>query len=108
MGKVGRDMHGCGVKTVIITCGAKGSYISSGGNTVSIPAAKVTVVDTTGTGDSYLGGFLYKYIKVGLPETLSKEQLTEFGTFAGRVSSYCVGRRGAIPAMPSLADVRIN
>lgn len=101
-------LHRIGINIVIITCGSKGAYISCNNSCVELSSEKAKVVDTTGAGDSFLGGFLYRYVKEGLPKVLTESQLCEFGTFAGKVAAYCIERRGAIPAMPSLTDISIK
>ena len=48
------------VEALIVTLGADGSVIHSGGETYAIPAAKCTaVLDPTGCGDAYRAGILY-------------------------------------------------
>ena len=48
------------VKAFIVTQGAEGSVIYSGGKTLPIPNAKPhAVVDPTGCGDAYRAGLLY-------------------------------------------------
>ncbi len=49
------------VKIVAMTVGARGSVIISGDSRYEVPAVSTNVVDTTGAGDSYAGGFLYGY-----------------------------------------------
>jgi len=48
------------VEALIVTLGADGSVLHSGGETYNIPAAKCTaVLDPTGCGDAYRAGILY-------------------------------------------------
>ena len=48
------------VKALIVTRGAEGSWIFSGGNRLEIPTAPVSkAVDPTGCGDAYRAGLLY-------------------------------------------------
>ena len=48
------------VEALIITKGAEGSLIYTGGKRLNIPAARAAaVVDPTGCGDAYRGGLLY-------------------------------------------------
>jgi len=55
-----RELLDAGVKTVVIKCGAKGCYIRTREGELWSPAQEnVTCVDTTGAGDSFVGGFLY-------------------------------------------------
>ena len=98
-------LHAKGIKIVIVTLGSKGAFISCSGASVTLPPEDAKVVDTTGAGDSFLGGFLYRYIKADLPKAPTEEQLSDFGTFAGKVAAYCIEHRGAIPAMPTLSDI---
>jgi fructokinase len=48
----------------VITCGEDGSYVFSDTEVWQIPAVRVDkVIDVTGAGDAYAGGFLYGYSK---------------------------------------------
>lgn len=50
-------------KITTITMGARGSLVVSGPKVIEVDAAPVhRVVDTTGAGDAYAGGFLYGYV----------------------------------------------
>ena len=51
-----------GAKNVIVSLGGKGAYLlSESGESVFSPAPSGKVVDTVGSGDSLVGGFLYEY-----------------------------------------------
>jgi sugar/nucleoside kinase (ribokinase family) len=59
-----KTLHNVGVETVIVTMGAKGSLLSVEGAKYNIPACKSNVlVDPTGAGDVFIGGFLTEYLK---------------------------------------------
>lgn len=81
-----------GVKTAVIKLGAKGSYIDGGEEKFYQPAFDANVVDTTGAGDSYVAGFLLKYIK--------NEPLRECAKFASAVAAHCIGKVGATTGVP--------
>ncbi|HVP92830.1 MAG TPA: carbohydrate kinase family protein [Acidobacteriota bacterium] len=58
-----KAIHDYGVKTVIITLGMKGAVLSVEGNLYNIPAYESEkVVDPTGAGDAFMGGFLVEYV----------------------------------------------
>lgn len=57
-----RKIHDEGAKIVAITLGKKGSLVYDGKDMHSINARDVEVVDPTGCGDSYIGGFLGEYL----------------------------------------------
>ncbi|MCS7096493.1 MAG: PfkB family carbohydrate kinase [Candidatus Bathyarchaeota archaeon] len=59
-----RIIHDHGVKTVIVTLGNKGAALSVEGAICNIPAYKPPkVVDPTGAGDAFIGGFLAEYLR---------------------------------------------
>jgi len=56
-------IHDYGVETVIVTLGLKGVVLSVEGNLYNVPAFKTEkVVDPTGAGDAFIGGFLAEYV----------------------------------------------
>jgi sugar/nucleoside kinase (ribokinase family) len=58
-----KGIHDCGVKIVIVTLGAKGATLSVEGTRYDIPPCKPErVVDPTGAGDAFIGGFLAEYV----------------------------------------------
>ncbi len=76
-----------GPKVVAITLGEKGCIVLDRKNFVRIPAYKVRVVDTTGAGDAFHGGFIYGVLK-GF-------NLEESGRFANGCGAICCTRVGA-------------
>jgi sugar/nucleoside kinase (ribokinase family) len=59
-----KAIHDFGVETVIVTNGAKGSVLSVEGAQYVIEACQSQVlVDPTGAGDVFIGGFLTEYIR---------------------------------------------
>ena len=101
-------IHAEGVKLVLITLGAKGVYYSAktsglvANGTISVP--KVKVADTTGAGDSFNGGLLFRLTRRENPLEFTKEELIEDLNFANSVASLCVTKRGAIPALPTYEE----
>ncbi len=58
-----KAIHDLGVETVIVTQGIKGAVLSVEEMLYSIPACNsVAVVDPTGAGDVFMGGFLTEYL----------------------------------------------
>ncbi len=59
-----KAVHDCGVETVIVTLGMKGALLSLEETVYKIPAYKPDkVVDPTGAGDVFIGGFLVEYMR---------------------------------------------
>ena len=65
------------------------------------------MVDTTGAGDSFWGGFLKCLLESGKkPMDVSLQEAAEFAKYGNAVASLCVEKRGAIPAMPSVEEIK--
>jgi sugar/nucleoside kinase (ribokinase family) len=59
-----KAIHDVGVETVIVTMGSKGSVLSVEGAQYNIAACpSQVVVDPTGAGDVFMGGFLTEYLR---------------------------------------------
>jgi ribokinase len=89
-----------GVKVVAVKLGSKGCYVTDRKQSQHVEALKVNVVDTTGAGDAFCGGFLY-----GLIEGKSLEGCGRIGNF---VASRCITRMGARAGLPTLKDLIKN
>lgn len=59
-----KSVHDYGVKIVIVTLGAKGAMVSVEGTVHNVPACKPEkLIDPTGAGDAFMGGFLAEYVR---------------------------------------------
>lgn len=87
-----------GIKTIIVTLGAKGALAYENEEFIFIPANKVKAVDTTAAGDTFCGGLC-----VALSEGKS---LQESVRFASRASSICVTRIGAQQSIPYRKELK--
>ncbi|MBT0958060.1 ribokinase [Alphaproteobacteria bacterium KMM 3653] len=84
-------------RALIVTLGAKGArYIGPQGD-VTVPARKVTPVDTTGAGDTFLGYALAELDAGAAPEAAL--------ALASGAAAIQVTRQGAIEAIPLRAEV---
>lgn len=58
-----KGVHDCGVGIVIVTLGMDGAMVSVDGKTHRVPAYRPEkIVDPTGAGDAFIGGFLAEYV----------------------------------------------
>lgn len=96
-----------GVRLVLVTLGARGTFYLWKGETGRLPAVPVRVADTNGAGDTFFGAVLSRLArrKAGPLEGLGRAELEEILTFANRAAAITCSRSGAIPAMPSLEEV---
>jgi fructokinase len=96
-----------GIKLILVTLGPEGCYYRKGHETGHKKGYEVTAVDTTGAGDSFLAGILYQILhcEKELSE-LSLKDLESMVDFANAVGALTTTKKGAIPAMPSLEDIK--
>lgn len=96
--KLAQTLLSYGPKTVIITRGNQGALIVTNTLTKNIPAKPVTLIDTTGAGDSFTGV---------LSVALSKGHTIEKAVmFANTVASYVVTKHDVIPGLPTLEEIK--
>jgi sugar/nucleoside kinase (ribokinase family) len=85
--KMALKLLALGPKVVAVTMGAEGSLIASAGKTAHVPAFKVSVMDSTGAGDAFMGGLSY-----GLLQNWDHRQV---GLFANACAAICCTQVGA-------------
>lgn len=96
-----------GISIVAVTLGKDGAYVCTKEGGAYVAGFESKVVDTTGAGDSFWGGFLYQLSKSKKrPEEVTLEEAKEFARFGNAVASLCVEKRGGIPAIPDLDQVK--
>jgi len=95
-----------GISVVAVTLGADGALVSTKEGCVTVSGYQANVVDTTGAGDSFWGGFLHKLLESGkTPREVGLEEAVSFAKYGNAVASLCVEKRGAIPAMPTPEEI---
>lgn len=86
-----------GIKNVIVTLGEKGSMLINKENVVHVEPCKVSAIDTTAAGDSYLGALVTALSKdIGIIDAMK---------FASKCSSITVTRKGAIQSLPTIDEI---
>ncbi len=96
--KAAQALRRDGVGTAIITLGEKGVFLDDGEQTAHIPAFNAgPVVETTGAGDAFNGGFAAALARGDAPLDAVR--------FGCAVAGISVTRAGAAPSMPSLKEV---
>ena len=96
--KAGDAFLARGVKVALITLGGRGVLYHSAETSVHVPAvAAGTVIDTTGAGDAFVGGF-----SAALSRGTDPVEAVRFGCATAGIA---VTRRGTAPAMPKLDEI---
>ena len=94
--------HGIGL--IFVTLGPDGVFYRMGDKTGHVAGVPCKVGDTNGAGDTFFGAALSKLCKEDLP-ALTVEKLEGILAFANKAASITTSRHGAIPAMPTLAEM---
>ena len=96
-----------GISLVFVTLGGAGSFCRWQNECFTVPGVSVKVADTNGAGDTFLGAVLSRLCLRGEKplEGLTRAELENILTFANRAASLTCSRSGAIPAMPTLAEL---
>ncbi|PSW28890.1 ribokinase [Photobacterium phosphoreum] len=92
-------LHAKGIKTVMITLGAKGVWLSQNGCGDIIAGFCVEVTDTTAAGDTFNGAFV-----TGLLEALPLESAIKFAHAAAAISVTRFGAQTSIPTRKEVDD----
>lgn len=92
-------------QVVIVTRGANGISFYREDGTFTLPALPVSVVDTTGAGDSVIGAVLFRVAQLGTI-ALTLDEWQEIIAFALATAACVVEKAGAIASLPTLNEVQ--
>lgn len=95
------------ISLIFVSLGEKGSYIYLNGEKAHVEALQVDVMDTTGAGDAFVSAILFKLEKrkKGVAN-LTLEEAVEIAEFASASAGLVVSAKGAMTALPTLAQVK--
>ncbi len=91
------ELYKFGAKIAVLTLGERGCVVCSEQGVMKFPALPVDVVDTTGAGDAFHGGFMY-----GLLQGWDVAQIARFASAVGAMNCRFLGGR---TGLPTLAEV---
>jgi ribokinase len=92
--RAARALHERYGKLVVVTAGERGSWCVSAGEAFHTPAFSMPIVDTTGAGDVFHGGFLY-----GLLQGWSLRATARFASATAALKCRAAGGRAGIPTL---------
>ncbi|WP_318505758.1 carbohydrate kinase [Bacillus sp. T3] len=97
------------VEVVVYTQGGKGATILTKDIVHVKQGYKMNVVDTTGAGDAFIGGFLFLILKNEVQKSNLKTYVEEHGiemlTFANASGALTTTKKGGISALPTLHEI---
>lgn len=88
-------------RLVVVKQGAQGSMALQGRDIVCAPGFQVSVVDTTGAGDSFNAGFIFAHIIQGQPLA----EALRFANACGALSTTSYGGTAAQPTLSQVLDL---
>lgn len=101
-----RWLLGSNASCMVITLGSRGAAVAVEDRFGTVPTfGDMPVIDTTGAGDSFWAAFLSRVLKHGGISGLSFDDAMAYARYSNAAATLCVGKRGAIPAMPEEEEV---
>lgn len=112
--EVAQSWHRQGTALVVVTLGGSGATGITKAGTINVPVPKVTVADTVGAGDSFMGALIHGLWEDDLLGAANRAALTNISTpvltrileQCTRVAAITVSRAGANP--PWLTELTAN
>ena len=103
--EVAREWHAAGASVVVVTTGGEGVFAVAESGVVRLPAQNVTVVDTVGAGDTFMGALIDGLVEEGLVggdrrdelRSISIERLEHIVRRSTVAAAITVSRRGTDP-----------
>tara|TARA_B100000700_G_scaffold67211_1_gene74331 strand:+ start:361 stop:1182 length:822 start_codon:yes stop_codon:yes gene_type:complete len=97
IGQAIKDLNLSTTQSVVVTLGSKGAYVYVDQKGQLIEGYKVEAVDTTGSGDCFIGALASQY--------LESKDLLDSVNFANKAAALSVMKKGASASMPSMEEV---
>jgi fructokinase len=95
-----------GTSIIFVTLGPNGCFYRNKNVYGSKEGFQVNVVDTTGAGDAFVGGVLYKILEMNKPlDRLNEADFNEMVTFANAAGALTTEGKGGIPSIPTMEQV---
>lgn len=95
------------LKFLAVTLGPKGCICRCKAGSFQSPAFDVKCIDTTGAGDAFWGGALYTIVNRGKDlDDFTPDEIKYLLDFANASGSLTTMRKGAIPALPTLEQIK--
>ena len=92
------------IPLILLTLGKDGSRAYYEGMRVEVKGFSCSAIETTGAGDTFCGCVLNYVLEHGI-HPLSEEELEEMLAFANGAAALITTKKGALKAMPELAEI---
>lgn len=95
-----------GISLLLVTLGPKGAFYFADGKSNLLPTYDVKVVDTTGSGDSFMGAVLFQIAQQKKElNALTEGELNEIMDYANASGSAAAAVKGGIPSIPTKEQI---
>ena len=101
----GRDLDSIGVDTVVETRGAEGATMVRRGRTRHVAAFAVSVVDSVGAGDAFVGTLASRWAEHQAASMLDDAGISDALCWGCAAGALATTRPGAIPSLPRRSEV---
>ena len=96
-----QKLHQLGVRFVAVTLGPNGSYYSYSGGAAFQDTYDTTVIDTTGSGDTFMAAILAGILSTEKDiDEIPNEQMYDIVDFANAAGALCATQTGSMTSMP--------
>ena len=96
-------IRGLGARSVVVTCGPRGAFVSAAVGSAMQPAPAVAAVDATGAGDSVMAALISRLLADGIPADLAGWRRNV--SFALAVAGLVCERYGGAVSMPTRQEL---
>jgi len=100
-----RSLMKYGARLILITRGGEGSDFILPDCYGHVPACNVPIVDTTGAGDCFLGGFLSWMLLYGDLDHMAREDIYNASVYGNKVAGLSIQKVGAMSSVPTREEV---
>ncbi len=90
---------------ICITLGSDGCILSLDSEIIKVPSIRVNQVDSTGCGDAFVSGVLYKLIGVEDKYNIHRDTWIDIVRFGNKVGALTSLKYGAIDAIPNICEI---
>lgn len=96
-----QKLHQLGVRFVAVTLGPNGSYYSYSGGAAFQDTYDTTIIDTTGSGDTFMAAILAGILSTEKDiDEIPNEQMYDIVDFANAAGALCATQTGSMMSMP--------
>lgn len=100
-------IHQLGVEVVMVTLGAKGTYVSTQSFNRIVRSINIKSIDSTGAGDAFIGALLSRLAKESQYSDVLRDEelLVDYVMFSNIVAALVCTKLGGIDSIPTYDDV---